>query len=67
MFDVIPPSKQLPPTTSALQLFDRAMQLRAVSADIVRAAQYLNSFSDQELSELGINRSDLDDTIQRFI
>ncbi|WP_282171145.1 hypothetical protein [Ruegeria atlantica] len=67
MFDVIPPSKQLPPTNSALLLFDRAMRIRAISSEIVRAAQYLNSFSDQELSELGINRSDLDDTIQRYI
>lgn len=67
MFDVIPPSKQPMPSESALLLFDRAMQIRAISADIVRAAQYLNGFSDQDLSELGINRSDIEDTIRRYI
>ncbi|WP_170429771.1 hypothetical protein [Ruegeria arenilitoris] len=67
MFDVIPPNKHLHPSESALLLFDRAMRIRAISADIVRAAQYLSGFSDQELSELGINRSDLEDTIRRYI
>ncbi|WP_170419721.1 hypothetical protein [Ruegeria atlantica] len=67
MFDVIPPGKQPNISESALLLFDRAMRMRAISVDIVRAAQYLNGYSDQELSELGINRSDIEDTIQRYI
>nr|WP_170613123.1 DUF1127 domain-containing protein [uncultured Ruegeria sp.] len=55
------------PIASALLLFDRAMQIRAVRSDIVRAAQELNRLSDNQLSELGINRSDLDETIQLYI
>lgn len=67
MFDVIQPTNQPTPAASALLLFDRAMRIRSVSADIVRAAQYLDSLSDQQLSELGINRSDIEDTIERYI
>lgn len=67
MFDVIPPTNQPTPAASALLLFDRAMRIRAISDDIVRAAQYLNSMSDHQLSELGINRSDIEDTIERYI
>ena len=51
----------------ALLLFDRAMRIEAISADIVRAAQELNRLSDHQLSELGINRSDIDDMIDRYI
>ncbi|WP_298851908.1 hypothetical protein [uncultured Ruegeria sp.] len=67
MFDVIPPTDQLAPATSALLLFDRAMRIRAIGPDIVRAAQQLNAMTDHQLSELGINRSDIEDTIERFI
>jgi len=68
MFDVIPPTTNQPaPAASALLLFDRAMRIRAISSDIVRAAQYLDSLPDNQLSELGINRSDIEDTIQRYI
>ncbi len=67
MFDVIPPTTQPAPSASALLLFDRAMRIRAISTDIVKAAQYLDGMSDQQLSELGINRSDIEDTIQRYI
>ena len=67
MFDVIPPTRDPAPVASALMLFDRAMQVRAISSDIVRAAQYLDSLSDHQLSELGINRCDIEDTIQRYI
>lgn len=55
------------PISSALRLFDRAMRIRAVQTDIVRAAQELNRLSDKQLSELGINRADVEDTIQRYI
>lgn len=67
MFDVISPTTTTTPSTSALLLFDRAMRFRAISSDIVRAAQYLDSLTDQQLSDLGINRSDIEDTIQRYI
>lgn len=52
---------------SALLLFDRAMTMRAISGDIVRAAQELNRLSDHELSELGINRTDIEDVIAQYI
>ncbi len=52
---------------SALLLFDRAMNVQAISSDIVRAAQELNRLSDHQLSELGINRSDIENTIDRYI
>lgn len=66
MLDIksIPETKAI---ASALPLFDRAMKVQAIRSDIVRAAQELNRLSDHELAELGINRSDLDDTIDRFI
>lgn len=67
MFDVIPPKRDPAPVASALMLFDRAMQIRAISGDIVRAAQYLDSLPDNQLSELGINRSDIEETIRRYI
>ncbi|NOD30456.1 DUF1127 domain-containing protein [Ruegeria sp. HKCCD6228] len=67
MFDVIPPTNQPAPAASALLLFDRAMRIRSISPDIVRAAQHLNALTDHQLSELGINRSDIEDTIQRYI
>ena len=66
MFDGNPVNEMMP-AASALLLFDRAMKIRAISADIVCAAQELNRMSDHELSELGINRSDIEDTIQRYI
>ena len=66
MFDGNPVS-EMTPAASALLLFDRAMKMRAISADIVCAAQELNRMSDHELSELGINRSDVEDIIQRYI
>ncbi|WP_424831745.1 DUF1127 domain-containing protein [Ruegeria sp.] len=53
--------------SSALLLFDRAMTMRAISGDIVRAAQELNRLSDHELSELGINRTDIEDVIAQYI
>ncbi|WP_050605048.1 DUF1127 domain-containing protein [Ruegeria sp. 6PALISEP08] len=67
MFDVIPPINQPAPAASALLLFDRAMRIRAISPDIVRAAQHLNALNDHQLSELGINRCDIEDTIERYI
>lgn len=67
MFDFIPSTNQPAPAASALLLFDRAMRLRAISPDIVRAAQHLNGLTDHQLAELGINRSDVEDTIERFI
>ncbi|WP_170766403.1 DUF1127 domain-containing protein [Ruegeria lacuscaerulensis] len=54
-------------TASALLLFDRAMTMQSIRSDIVRAAQELNRLTDHQLSELGINRSDIDDTIERYI
>jgi len=59
--------RNAPINASAVLLFDRAMRLQAVRANIVRAAQELNRLSDQELAELGINRSDIDETIERYI
>lgn len=67
MFDAIPTTTQPTPSATALLLFDRAMRIRAISSDIVRAAQYLDSLGDTQLAELGINRSDIEDTIQRYI
>lgn len=67
MFDAISTDHQPSPSASALLLFDRAMRIRAVKDDIVRAAQHLGGLSDRQLSELGINRSDLEDTIERYI
>ncbi|WP_120634612.1 DUF1127 domain-containing protein [Ruegeria sp. EL01] len=67
MFDLALPKTQPTPAASALLLFDRAMRIRAVSTDVVRAAQYLDSLSDHQLSELGINRCDIEHTIQRYI
>lgn len=55
------------PLSSALVLFDRAMQMRAIRRDIVSAAQELNRLSDRELSELGINRVDIEAVIAQFI
>ncbi|GAA6161830.1 MULTISPECIES: hypothetical protein [Ruegeria] len=55
------------PSTSALVLFDRAMKIHAIRADIVRAAQELNCLSDRQLSEMGINRTDIDEMIARYI
>ncbi len=52
---------------STLLLFDRAMQMRAISADVVNAAQELNRLSDHELSELGINRIDVEAVIAQYI
>ncbi|WP_298934479.1 hypothetical protein [uncultured Ruegeria sp.] len=67
MFDVIQQTDQPAPAASALLLFDRAMRIRAISPDIVCAAQQLNAMTDHQLSELGINRSDVEDTIERYI
>ncbi len=55
------------PSTSALLLFDSAMKMRAIGRDIVCAAQELNRLSDHELSELGINRSDVEAVIAQYI
>lgn len=55
------------PSTSALLLFDRAMKMRAIRTDIVCAAQELNRLSDNDLSELGINRCDLEAVIAQYI
>ncbi|MGV6804657.1 MAG: hypothetical protein ACWA49_10660 [Ruegeria sp.] len=67
MFDAMPQIGQAGPSASALLLFDRAMRIHAVKEDIVRAAQHLNGLNDQQLSELGINRSDLEEMIERYI
>ncbi|WP_170775824.1 hypothetical protein [Ruegeria lacuscaerulensis] len=67
MFDDVSLNGRLTPAESALLLFDRAMRIQAIRADIVRAAQYLDGFSDRKLSELGINRSDIETTIDRYI
>ncbi len=61
------PIPNLKTSNSTLLLFDRAMRMRAISADIVRAAQDLNRLSDVELSELGINRCDVEAVIAQYI
>ena len=61
------PMLETVPSASALALFDRAMRIRAIRKDIVGAAQELGRSSDSELSDLGINRSDIDETIERYI
>ncbi len=59
--------RKTPVKASSVLLFDRAMRLHAIRSSIVRAAQELNRLSDQELADLGINRSDIDQTIERYI
>ncbi|RLJ99806.1 DUF1127 domain-containing protein [Ruegeria conchae] len=54
-------------SNSALLLFDQAMRMRAIQADIVRAGQELNRLSDFELSELGLNRCDVEAVIAQYI
>ncbi|WP_170410652.1 DUF1127 domain-containing protein [Ruegeria arenilitoris] len=66
MFDFNPNPDQSINASSVL-LFDRAMRLQAISSSIVRAAQDLNRLNDSELAELGINRSDIDTVIERYI
>ncbi|WP_170479416.1 DUF1127 domain-containing protein [Ruegeria arenilitoris] len=66
MFDVIPPTDNSP-LASALLLFDRAMRINAIKGDIVSAAQQLNGLTDHQLAELGLNRKDIEDTIDRYI
>ncbi|MES0825815.1 DUF1127 domain-containing protein [Ruegeria sp. SCP11] len=66
MFDSNSPRKT-PVKASSVLLFDRAMRLHAIRSSIVRAAQELSRLSDQELADLGINRSDIDQTIERYI
>ncbi|WP_170349834.1 MULTISPECIES: DUF1127 domain-containing protein [Ruegeria] len=66
MFDFNPNRDQSINASSVL-LFDRAMRLQAISSSIVRAAQDLNRLNDSELAELGINRSDIDTVIERYI
>ncbi|SLN47365.1 DUF1127 domain-containing protein [Ruegeria meonggei] len=61
------PTYDVSNTASAVLLFDRAMRVQAVRSDIVRAAQELGRLSDQQLAEIGINRIDIDNTIERFI
>jgi uncharacterized protein YjiS (DUF1127 family) len=56
-----------PVRASSVLLFDRAMRLQAIKSDIVRAAQDLNRLSDQDLAELGINRSDVEAVIAQYI
>ncbi|UWR02598.1 hypothetical protein K3740_16360 [Ruegeria conchae] len=66
MLDSNPNPKQTV-SNSALLLFDQAMRMRAIQADIVRAGQELNRLSDFELSELGINRCDVEAVIAQYI
>ncbi|WP_170515987.1 DUF1127 domain-containing protein [Ruegeria atlantica] len=66
MFDFNPNRDQSINASSVL-LFDRAMRLQAISSSIVRAAQDLNRLNDSELAELGINRSDIESVIDRYI
>lgn len=66
MLDVTQILDQSPPA-SALMLFDRARRINSIKNDIVRAAQQLNSLSDQQLAELGLNRSEIEETIERYI
>ncbi len=66
MLDVPQFIDQSPPP-SALQLFDRARRINSIKEDIVRAAQQLNSLSDKHLAELGLNRSEIEETIERYI
>ncbi|KIC45167.1 hypothetical protein RA28_11855 [Ruegeria sp. ANG-S4] len=66
MFDEFPTNEQ-EPMASSLLLFDRAMRIRAIKDDVVRAAQQLDSLNDKQLAEIGINRSDIEDTIRRYI
>ncbi len=66
MLDANPTPKQTP-SNSALVLFDRAMRMYAIRADIVCAAQELNRLSDSDLSELGINRCDVEAVIAQYI
>ncbi len=66
MFDLEPIGEK-GTNNSALLLFDRAMQMRAISADVVNAAQELNRLSDHDLSELGINRIDVEAVIAQYI
>ncbi len=66
MFDLEPIGEK-GTNNSALLLFDRAMQMRAISADVVTAAQELNRLSDHDLSELGINRIDVEAVIAQYI
>lgn len=66
MLDSNPNPKQTV-SNSALLLFDQAMRMRAIQADIVRAGQELNGLSDFELSELGINRCDVEAVIAQYI
>ncbi|WP_152563354.1 DUF1127 domain-containing protein [Ruegeria halocynthiae] len=61
------PNRETPINASTVLLFDRAMRLQAIRSDIVRAAQELDGLSDHELADLGINRSDVNDTIERYI
>ncbi|WP_377192337.1 hypothetical protein [Ruegeria meonggei] len=61
------PTYDVSNTASAVLLFDRAMRVQSVRSDIVRAAQELGRLSDQQLAEIGINRIDIDNTIERFI
>lgn len=61
------PNREKPVSASSVLLFDRAMRLQAIKSDIVRAAQELNRLSDHDLAELGINRSDIDNVIERYI
>ncbi len=55
------------PSASALLLFDRVQRINSIKDDIVRAAQHLNSLPDHHLAELGLNRSEIEDTIDRYI
>ncbi|UAB90941.1 DUF1127 domain-containing protein [Ruegeria sp. SCSIO 43209] len=43
------------------------MRIHAIRADIVCAAQELNRLSDSDLSELGINRCDVEAVIAQYI
>ncbi|WP_170329601.1 hypothetical protein [Ruegeria arenilitoris] len=60
-------SRELPVNASSVLLFDQAMRLQLIRTEIVRAAQELNRLKDQDLAELGINRNDIDDVIERYI
>lgn len=61
------PNCKPPVSASSVLLFDRAMRLQGIRSDIVCAAQELNRLSDQDLAEIGINRSNIEDVIERYI
>lgn len=55
------------PTPGALLIFDEAMNVRSKRNEYLSAARELNRMTDHELSEIGINRSDIEETIRRYV